>query len=74
MHGNFNLKTWRRAYFGDLSVDGGIILKYVVNKRDVRLWIPVAQGRVWWWVLVNPVVRRRFLDPLSNCQILFPAE
>ena len=43
-----------RDHLQDLGVDGNIILKFIVKKRDRGMeWIYLAQYRGRWWVLVS---------------------
>jgi len=45
---------------GDPSVDGRIILRWIIRKWDGGMhWIELAQDRDKWWALVNAVMNFR---------------
>ena len=49
-----------RDHWGDLGVDGWIILGWICRRWDVGIWtIGLAQDRDRWWKLVSAVMNLR---------------
>jgi len=51
----------KRDHWGDLGVDGWIILGWISRKWDVGIWtgFGLAQDRDRWWMLVSAVMNLR---------------
>ena len=50
-----------RDPWGDLGVDGWIILGWISRRWDVGMWTGLAQGRDRWRTLVSGVMNLRVL-------------
>ena len=59
-------KRRERDHWGDLGIDGWIILGWISRRCDVGIWIGLgwaglAQDRDGWWMLVSAVMNLRVL-------------
>jgi hypothetical protein len=59
MNGKVYTRFWsenleEKDHWGDLDVDEWIILRWILENQNVGVVkIHLAQGRHWWWALLN---------------------
>jgi len=55
--------NWREGdHWGDLGIDGWIILRCISSRWDVGIdWIGLAQDRDRWWTLVSAIKNLQIL-------------
>ena len=57
--GSWSGNRRERDHWGDLGVDGWIILRWICRRWDVGIWIGLAQDRDRWRMLVSAVMNLR---------------
>jgi hypothetical protein len=57
-YGLLVLKPERKKHLEDLGIDGTIILKLILEKKDVRVWTEFVWRRMRgrWWTHVDTVM------------------